>query len=94
MAELTTNADVQASGQRLQLAIDNLSLPLTVRLGFTLVASIDTLAALIKLGGFAELSECLGPKAIRDLAKRLMLLVPQEGFEPPTPSLRMMCSTS
>ena len=29
--------------------------------------------------------------------KRLVLLiklVPQEGFEPPTPSLRMMCSTS
>ena len=26
--------------------------------------------------------------------KLLILLVPQEGFEPPTPSLRMMCSTS
>jgi hypothetical protein len=25
--------------------------------------------------------------------KLLILLVPQEGFEPPTPSLRMMCST-
>jgi len=24
----------------------------------------------------------------------LITLVPQEGFEPPTPSLRMMCSTS
>jgi hypothetical protein len=24
----------------------------------------------------------------------LEILVPQEGFEPPTPSLRMMCSTS
>ena len=24
----------------------------------------------------------------------LILLVPQEGFEPPTPSLRMRCSTS
>jgi hypothetical protein len=24
--------------------------------------------------------------------KYLKLLVPQEGFEPPTPSLRMMCS--
>ena len=27
------------------------------------------------------------------LAKSLILLVPQEGFEPPTPSLRMTCST-
>ena len=26
--------------------------------------------------------------------KPLILLVPQEGFEPPTPSLRMMCSTN
>ena len=26
--------------------------------------------------------------------KLLIFLVPQEGFEPPTPSLRMRCSTS
>jgi hypothetical protein len=27
------------------------------------------------------------------VAKPLKRLVPQEGFEPPTPSLRMTCST-
>ena len=30
---------------------------------------------------------------ISTVAKALILLVPQEGLEPPTPSLRMTCST-
>ena len=29
---------------------------------------------------------------LKSSANRLIYLVPQEGFEPPTPSLRMMCS--
>ena len=31
---------------------------------------------------------------VSDIANQLILLVPQTGFEPVTPSLRMTCSTS
>jgi hypothetical protein len=36
----------------------------------------------------------MGSESTRTPIKLLILLVPQEGFEPPTPSLRMRCSTS
>ena len=32
-------------------------------------------------------------KPFENTCNRRRLMVPQEGFEPPTPSLRMMCST-
>ena len=56
MAELVTKADIQmltthfdAKLENMDTKLDNLSLRLTVRLGATLVAGINILAAVIKL---------------------------------------------
>ena len=49
MVELFTKTDAVNLKQELQVAMDNLGLRLTVRLGVLLAAGIGTLAALLKL---------------------------------------------
>jgi hypothetical protein len=49
MGELVTKADLQATKADLQVAMDTLSLRLTLRLGVMLAAGLATLAAIIKL---------------------------------------------
>lgn len=49
MVELFTKTDALSLKQELQVAMDNLGLRLTVRLGVLLAAGIGALAALLKL---------------------------------------------
>lgn len=49
MAELVTRADLQVATENLQLAMDNLALKLTVRLGGLVIAGIGALALLQRL---------------------------------------------
>ncbi len=48
------------------------------------------------ISAYRPLTEAKGPhhSPAGSACILLILLVPQEGFEPPTPSLRMMCSTN
>lgn len=49
MAELVTKADLQVTTENLQLAMNNLELRLTIRMGGLLVVAVTALAVLQRL---------------------------------------------